>query len=168
MSTTTPEQRARATIDCLLEAAGWTVQDVGALNLHAGRGVAVREFPLRSGHGFADYLLYVDGKAAGVVEAKPEGYTLTGVESPVREVRSGIAAQPPCIPSSVAVPVREHRGRYPVHQRAGSSASQPDRLLLPYPGDAGRMAGRFRTVMGDWAEAGCGDSSSLYRPVQPA
>lgn len=30
--------------------------------------------------GFADYLLYVDGKAAGVIEAKKEGATLTGME----------------------------------------------------------------------------------------
>ena len=49
-------------------------------NIHAARGVALREFPLNAGFGFADYLLYVDGKAAGVIEAKKEGSTLTGVE----------------------------------------------------------------------------------------
>ena len=54
MTSTTPEQRARAHIDRLLEQAGWLVQDMAALNVHAARGVAVREFPLRSGHGFAD------------------------------------------------------------------------------------------------------------------
>ena len=81
MTGSTPEQRARANIDRLLEQAGWAVQDVGALNVHAARGVAVREFPLMYSHGFADYLLHVDGRAAGVVEAKPEGHTLTGVES---------------------------------------------------------------------------------------
>ena len=79
MTGTTPEQRSRANIDRLLEMAGWTVQDGDILNVHATRGVAVREFPLMHGHGFADYLLYVDGRAAGVVEAKPEGHTLTGV-----------------------------------------------------------------------------------------
>ena len=81
MTGTTPEQRSRANIDRLLEQAGWSVQDMSALNVHAARGVAVREFPLMHGHGFADYLLYVDGWAAGVVEAKPAGHTLTGVES---------------------------------------------------------------------------------------
>ena len=81
MTGTTPEQRSRANIDRLLEQAGWPVQDVGALNVHAARGVAAWEFPLLHGHGTADYLLYVDGRAAGVVVAKPEGYTLTGVES---------------------------------------------------------------------------------------
>lgn len=60
--------------------AGWTVQDAKAANISAGRGVAVREFPLKSGHGFADYLLYVDGRTAGVIEAKKEGLPLTGVE----------------------------------------------------------------------------------------
>ena len=81
MTSSTPEQRARANIDRLLEQAGWAVQDLAALNVHAARGVAVREFPLRPGHGTTDYLLYVDGRAVGVVEAKPEGYTLTGVEA---------------------------------------------------------------------------------------
>ena len=80
MTSATPEQRARANIDRLLGQAGWAVQDMAALNVHAARGVAVREFQLRLGHGTADYLLYVDGRAAGVVEAKPEGHTMTGVE----------------------------------------------------------------------------------------
>ena len=75
----TPEQQARAGIDRLLTAAGWSVQDVAQANIHAARGVALREFPLNTGFGFADYLLYIDGKAAGVIEAKKEGTTLTGV-----------------------------------------------------------------------------------------
>src|SRR4051794_31688582 len=74
---THPEARARLTIDALLNAAGWAVQDFKAANLHASRGVALREFPLNAGFGFADYLLYVDGKACGVIEAKKEGATLT-------------------------------------------------------------------------------------------
>ena len=81
MTRITPEQRARTNIDRLLEQAGWAVQNLAALNVHAARGVAVREFPLLTGHGTADYLLYVDGWAAGVVEAKPVGHSLTGVET---------------------------------------------------------------------------------------
>lgn len=46
---TTPEQRARKNIDQLLKAAGWQVQDRRDLNLGAGLGVAVREFPLSTG-----------------------------------------------------------------------------------------------------------------------
>jgi hypothetical protein len=75
----TPEQKARMKIDRLLEQSGWIIQDYGDLNITAGSGVAVREFPLSTGE--ADYLLYADGKAIGVVEAKPEGHTLTGVET---------------------------------------------------------------------------------------
>jgi hypothetical protein len=45
-----------------------------------GRGVAVREFPMAKGHGVADYLLFVDGKPVGVVEAKKTGTPLVGVE----------------------------------------------------------------------------------------
>jgi type I restriction enzyme R subunit len=76
----TCEEPAREKIDQLLKQAGWIIQDLKEANIHAGPGVAIREFTLKTGHGFADYLLYVDGKAAGVIEAKKVGSTLTGVE----------------------------------------------------------------------------------------
>lgn len=85
-----PEQQARQDIDALLVAAGWLVQDVGGANIHAGRGVALREFALKPGHGFADYLLYVDGKAAGVIEAKKRGATLSGVETQTGRYAQGL------------------------------------------------------------------------------
>jgi type I restriction enzyme, R subunit len=73
----TPEARARERIDALLTAAGWAVQDREDINLGAALGVAVREYPLPAGP--CDYLLFIDRRACGVVEAKPEGQTLTGV-----------------------------------------------------------------------------------------
>ncbi len=76
----TPEQHARVSIDALLQQAGWHVCRMADANIHAARDVALREFLLNTGYGFADYLLYIDGKAAGVIEAKKEGATLTGVE----------------------------------------------------------------------------------------
>ena len=57
-----PEAAARAEIDRLLMAAGWAVQDLRQADIHAARGVAIREFQLNTGFGKADYLLYVDGK----------------------------------------------------------------------------------------------------------
>ena len=86
----TPEQQARVNIDNLLKQAGWTVQDVDSMNLYASSGVAVREFSLKSGHGATDYLLYVNQKATGVVEAKPEGSTLTGVEVQSEKYSTGL------------------------------------------------------------------------------
>lgn len=85
-----PEQQARNTIDQLLAAAGWLVCDADRANIHAARGVAIREFPLKAGHGFADYLLYVDGKVVGVIEAKKEGATLTGVETQSAKYTKGL------------------------------------------------------------------------------
>ena len=79
LAVTTPEQKARQSIDRQLAETGWLVQDYRAMNLSAGPGVAVREFPLTTGE--ADYLLYADGRVIGVIEAKPEGNTLTGVET---------------------------------------------------------------------------------------
>ena len=95
-----PETAARKRIDAGLAEAGWVVQDRAEMNLAAGRGVAVREFKLASGHGFADYLLFVDGKAAGVLEAKPEGHTLSGVEVQAEKYATGLPAglDPPVEP----------------------------------------------------------------------
>ncbi|MGC9423874.1 type I restriction-modification enzyme R subunit C-terminal domain-containing protein [Vibrio sp.] len=73
-----PEERARQTIDALLESAGWIIQDNDEINLGAGLGVAVREYRLKTGS--VDYLLFVDRQAVGVIEAKPEGTTLRGVD----------------------------------------------------------------------------------------
>src|SRR6202451_596502 len=74
------EARARKNIDRQLDAAGWIVQSADQANVSAGPGVAVREFVLEKGHGRVDYLLFVDGQPAGVIEAKPEGTTLVEVE----------------------------------------------------------------------------------------
>ena len=76
----TAEQRARVLIDRQLTDAGWCVQSRNELNLFAGQGVAIREVIMAAGHGRADYLLYVDQRAVGAIEAKPEGTTLSGVE----------------------------------------------------------------------------------------
>jgi type I restriction enzyme R subunit len=73
-----PEELAREIIDALLEQCGWILQNRSTINLSAGRGIAIREGLLKGGE--ADYLLFVDGKAIGTVEAKPEGFTLIGVE----------------------------------------------------------------------------------------
>jgi type I restriction enzyme R subunit len=73
----TPEQRARRAIDEQLIAAGWIVQSPDEFNRNAAEGVAVREFALPNGP--CDYLLFVGGKAAGVIEAKKAGHTLSGV-----------------------------------------------------------------------------------------
>jgi type I site-specific restriction endonuclease/REP element-mobilizing transposase RayT len=86
----TPEQKVRQEIDRQLVQCGWLVQQAGEMNISAGIGVAIREFPLRTG--FADYLLYVCGKAIGVIEAKPEGHTLTGVETQSTKYTAGLPA----------------------------------------------------------------------------
>lgn len=66
----TPETKARLLIDQKLESAGWVVQDMKQLNLSAGIGVAVREYPTDTGP--ADYVLFVNRTACGVIEAKKD------------------------------------------------------------------------------------------------
>lgn len=73
----TAEQQARKSIDTQLTAAGWTIQDRKAFDRNAAFGVAVWEFGLQNGQ--CDSLLFVAGKACGVIEAKPAGTTLSGV-----------------------------------------------------------------------------------------
>jgi hypothetical protein len=71
-----PEDRARVLIDDLLLAAGWHICDMAQADTHAAPGVALREFPLTAGHGVVDYMLFVNGKAYGVIEAKKAGVPL--------------------------------------------------------------------------------------------
>ena len=75
-----PEEKARLVIDEQLEKSGWIIQDMKELNLAAGRGVAVREYPTSSGE--VDYALFVDGIPVGIAEAKREekGEDITTVE----------------------------------------------------------------------------------------
>ena len=84
-----PEQQVRRDIDAALRDAGWLVQDIDALDPSAGRGIAVREFPMKPGFGTADYLLYLDCQAAGAVEAKATG-TLSGVEAQSEKYAVGV------------------------------------------------------------------------------
>lgn len=71
-----PEDKARSLIDRQLGACGWLIQSKGEMNLGAGLGVAVREFQTASGP--VDYGLFVGRRLCGVIEAKPEGTTLSG------------------------------------------------------------------------------------------
>jgi type I restriction enzyme R subunit len=86
------EAIARRNVDGQLEAAGWRVQSYRQANLQAGCGVAVREFILDKGHGRVDYLLFLDGQPAGVIEAKPEGTTLVEVERQSGKYVDGLPA----------------------------------------------------------------------------
>ena len=73
----TPEAHAREQIDAMLVACRWVVQNFTALNLGIGQGIALREVPLKSGR--CDYLLLVNRKPVGVIEAKRAGTTLSTV-----------------------------------------------------------------------------------------
>lgn len=75
-----PEQIARDKIDKMLIDAGWVVQSKRKVDLSANNGVAVREY--QTDVGPADYVLFVDRKPVGIIEAKreDEGHRLTVVE----------------------------------------------------------------------------------------
>ncbi len=77
----TPEQAARDVIDAKLSQAGWAVQDKDKIDFNAGTGIAIREY--QTDVGPADYVLFIDKKPVGVVEAKPEHWAqkITTVES---------------------------------------------------------------------------------------
>ncbi|MEX2477697.1 MAG: type I restriction-modification enzyme R subunit C-terminal domain-containing protein [Gracilimonas sp.] len=77
----TPEQKARQNIDRMLVQAGWVVQDYKKINFKAGEGIAVREYPTDTGP--ADYMLLVNKKPVGVIEAKreDEGHRISKVET---------------------------------------------------------------------------------------
>ena len=88
------EEKARQQIDATLSLCGWTVQDKSQMNLHAAKGVALRELSFKTGE--PDYTLFVDGKAIATIEAKPEGHSLTGVEEQSTKYVTGL---PPGFPA---------------------------------------------------------------------
>lgn len=87
--TNSPEQRARREIDANLELAGWLVQDRAEMDPTSGPGVAVREFPMKTGFGSADYVLYVDFDVVGAIEAKAKG-TLFSVGAQATKYAAGL------------------------------------------------------------------------------
>jgi type I restriction enzyme R subunit len=189
----TPEARARQTIDALLTAAGWHVCDVASANLHPGsgdvKGVAIREFPLNPGHGFADYLLYVNGKACGVIEAKKEGATLSGVEVQSARYAQGLpAALPawrrplPFVFESTGVETRFTNGLDPAPRARPLFAFYRPELLLQWliylPAQAGSVSAasepdqaptflarlqHMPPLVTEWGQGGASFSSGLRR-----
>jgi type I restriction enzyme, R subunit len=95
----TAEARARVEIDRQLVACGWLVQNRTEMNLYAGQGVAVREFIMVAGHGRADYVLFIDQKAVGAIEAKPSGVPLAGVEAQSAKYAAGLPQDLPALVS---------------------------------------------------------------------
>ena len=85
MPNQTPEQIARDNIDKQLIACGWIIQNKKEINLNAGIGIAIREYQTDTGP--ADYMLFVDKKPVGVIEAKKveEGFRLTDYEEQSRD-----------------------------------------------------------------------------------
>lgn len=81
-----PEQIARDNIDKQLIACGWVIQDKDKINLNASLGVVVRYYLTQDGKE-TDYVLFIDKKPVGVIEAKreEEGHRLTTVEEQSNE-----------------------------------------------------------------------------------
>lgn len=89
-SNLTPEERARDLIDQQLTLAGWSVVDRSHIDLVSHQGVAVREVIMAAEAGRADYILYVNRAMVGVIEAKPQGKTLSDVEWQSRRYAKGL------------------------------------------------------------------------------
>jgi type I restriction enzyme R subunit len=149
--TDTPEAQARQEIDKQLAAAGWQVQDYGRMNLFAGRGAAVREFPLITG--FADYLLCVDGKAIGAVEAKKIGTTLSGVQHQSRKYSEGLPDLPkawrkplPFLYESTGVETYFTNGLDPDPRSRRVFAFHRPETLAGWAGQSDTLRGRLRRL----------------------
>ena len=134
-----PENKARVRIDDMLTRAGWVVQDYKSVNLYAGEGVAVRELVTAAGP--ADYVLFVNRQAVGVIEAKKQGTTLAGVEWQTVKYQSNIPDELPGPPHRgwpSPVRLRVDRRRDLVHLPLRSRADRTPGVLVPSPEHARR------------------------------
>ena len=86
----TPENKARhKKINPALKMAGWEIQNYNVANPRSSKGVAVEYFEMGKDIGQADYVLFVNGQAVGVIEAKKSGETLTGKEIQTKKYSEG-------------------------------------------------------------------------------
>ncbi len=109
-----PEEQARVLIDEQLARAGWHVCSRREIELVNHAGTAVREVIMDTGHGRVDYLLYLGTKVVGVIEAKPVGEPLAGVEWQSSMYADGL-------PEAYRVEAALKNGRLPfVYEASGS------------------------------------------------
>lgn len=95
-----PEDKTRHdAIDPALKLAGWLVQPFKSAEVFAAKGVAVEYFPMGWGVGEADYVLFVNGEAVGIIEAKKEGETLVGKEPQSAKYAKGFPQDFRCVDS---------------------------------------------------------------------
>lgn len=121
-----PEAQARVKIDDQLRQAGWNVCDRADIDLVNHVGVAVREVVMETDHGRVDYLLFVEGQPVGVVEAKPVGTPLAGVQWQSAMYASGLPE--PYRPNAVLVD-----GRLPFVFEASGTETQFTNGFDPEP-----------------------------------
>lgn len=134
-----PEQLAREEINRVLAECGWIVQDYAEMHIGAGPASPSASFLLDTG--FVDYLLYASGKVIGVLEAKPAGHTLKGVDHEPGDPRASPRACRAGRPTG-------RRCRLPTSPRASSrsspATSTPSRAAarsLPSPHPRGTRPG---------------------------
>jgi len=84
------DRRKNNLIEPLLEAAGWSIQDSSQADFQSAKGLALRGFPLARGCGEVDYLLFLNGKAAGLIALKDPGSTVSGLEAGAEKYRRGL------------------------------------------------------------------------------
>lgn len=152
-----PEAEARVEIDRQLVTSGWCVQSRDEINLSAGTGVAIREFPLTTGA--VDYLLFVNRQAVGVLEAKKVGHTLSGVAVQATDYTAGL-------PPELEAPVRP----LPFCYMSTGVETQFANLLDPHPRSRRIFQFHRPETLADWLQAdtlngwvtGLSDAGGLY------
>ncbi|PZR74706.1 MAG: helicase, partial [Chthoniobacterales bacterium] len=145
----TPEELARQNIDALLNQCGWIIQDHKKLDLSAGKGIAVREVRLNKGR--CDYLLLIDRKPVGIIEAKKAGVTLSSVadqsgryaENLPDFLRGGLTGKLPFLYESTGIETyfRDERDPHPRSRRV--FAFHRPETLADWLGSAGDSPAAF-------------------------
>jgi type I restriction enzyme, R subunit len=152
----TPEQRARQQIDAQLVACGWVVQDYKSVDFSAGPGIALREAPLKSGP--CDYLLLVDRKAVGIIEAKKEGTLLSVVAEQSANyavnlpdfIQSIGPGKLPFLYESTGIETLFRDERDPAPRSRRVFAFHRPATLGEWAGESGTLRGRLREMLASY------------------
>ncbi len=113
-------------VESLLKSANWSIQDHTKGVLKESLGVAVRDYPLARSYGKIDYLLFLEGKAVGLIELQSTPQTK---ETPLE----GVQVNSPKYSRGLPFTLRLFTRPLPFLYQSRGSANNFTNIFDPHP-----------------------------------